>query len=441
MRIAVVGSGISGLGVAWLLNKKHDVVLYECRSRLGGHTNTVEVDYPDGVQAVDTGFIVYNEANYPNLTALFDHLGIATEESRMSFAVSVDNGRLEYSGRSLRHIFAQKRNLLSPRFAMMLLDIVRFNRDGPACLAHGDVYNPPLGTFLDERRYGSCFQRNYLLPMAAAIWSASLDKIREFPTQSFLRFFANHNLLTVNGHHYWRTVAGGSQRYIDRMLADFQGEIRLKSKVAQLRHGRAGPIVIDRQGHRDQFDRVVLACHADQALAALAEPTVCQRSVLGAFPYQSNRAVLHRDPDLMPKRRSVWSSWNYMSNEQNAIGSGVSVSYWMNSLQNIREDRPLFVSLNPLRDPNPATVLGEYVNDHPVFDHRATAAQARLAEIQGQGGIWFAGAYQGFGFHEDGLASAIRIADAFGIQPPWAKQEITRPIFEPESPTALAQVI
>lgn len=419
MKIAVVGSGISGLGCAWLLNRRHDVTLYEAEPRLGGHANTVEVPGKDGPIPVDTGFIVYNERNYPNLTRLFATLDVPTHQSDMSFGASVDGGRMEYSGSSLGTLFAQRRNVVRLAHHRMLLDIVRFNRQATRFVEAGEVGDGTLEEFLRDGRYGEAFERYYLLPMAAAIWSASIDDIRRFPARYFLAFFRNHGLLTVTDQPQWRTVTGGSRVYVERLSRSFAHKVRRDTPVAAVRRTGASVEVIDWRGGRERFDHVVLACHADQALALIAQPSAAEREILGAFPYQSNRAVLHRDPALMPKRRAVWSSWNYMAATGRSDAVQVSVTYWLNRLQGIDPECLALVSLNPVREPAPESVLAEFSYRHPRYTAESFAAHARLGQIQGRDRLWFAGAYWGWGFHEDGLLSGLRVGDALGVTPPW----------------------
>lgn len=422
MRIAIVGTGISGLSTAWLLAQRHDVVVYESAPRLGGHTNTVTMPSRGGEIPVDTGFIVYNERNYPNLTQLFAHLGVQSHSSDMSFGVSIDGGRIEYMGRTARSLFAQKRNLMRWSHHRMWMDIVRFNHDATRFLADGRSVDLTLGEFLDERGYGDAFRHYYLLPMGAAIWSASIDGMTSFPARCFLRFFHNHGLLSLSERPQWRTVTGGAKSYVDQMAAAIVDRIRLATPVVAVRRVAGGVEVVDGRGGRDRFDHVVLACHADQALATIAQPTPAERSILGAFRYEANRAVLHQDASLMPKRRSVWSSWNYLASAGPAGRRAVSVTYWMNRLQGIDPACLALVSLNPPHDPAPDRVVAEFVYDHPQYDAQAVAAQARLGEIQGRHRLWFCGAHWGYGFHEDGLVSGLRVAAALGVAPAWWPQ-------------------
>lgn len=415
-RIAVIGSGISGAASAWLLDRKHDVTLFEADPRPGGHTATVEIDY-DGVPiAVDTGFIVFNELNYPNLTALFAHLGVATHASDMGFALSLDRGRLEWSGSNFRSIFAQKRNFFSPGFLWMLREILRFNRlcvdDRDAGLLGGMT----IGDYLRSRRFSDGFRDDYLIPMAAAIWSTPRIRMLDFPADTFVSFFENHRLIH-DRRPTWRTVTGGSRRYLDRLLAPLGDRVRLASPVNTILRDPFGVSIQAGDRHPDRFDAVVIAAHSDQALAMLANPTREETALLSAITYRPNRVVLHRDPRLMPKRRAVWSSWNYL--RRSDTEEEVSVTYWMNKLQGIDETMPLFVSLNPVTEPREELVFGEWSFAHPQFDAAALAAQKRLGGVQGHNATWFAGAWTGHGFHEDGLRSALAVAAALGVAAPW----------------------
>ena len=416
MRIAIIGSGIAGLGSAWLLHREHDVTIFEAAGYPGGHTNTVDV----GGRAVDTGFIVYNERNYPRLRALFRELGVATRASDMSFGVSMGDGALEWAGDDWRKLFAQRRNLVSPSHWRMIADILRFNRQAKALLAANAVPDVDLGTFLDANRYGAAFRDRYLLPMGAAIWSAPTNAMTDFPASGFLRFFDNHGLLDLRDRPRWRTVVGGSRRYVERLLdAVGREHLHLGRPVRAVQRSEDGVRVTDGDGRTATFDRVVLATHADTALALLADADADERRVLGAFRFQPNRAVLHDDPALMPRRRAVWSAWNYLAGRDAAGDRRVSVTYWMNRLQGLPPDRPFFVSLTPLREPDPARVIREIEYDHPLFDRGTAAAQAALMEVQGRGGVWYCGAWCGYGFHEDGLAAAERVARGLGVTPPW----------------------
>ena len=417
-RIAVIGAGISGLGSAWLLGKHHDVTLFEASERLGGHTNTVTVDDSARELPVDTGFIVYNEKNYPLLTALFSWLRVPTRASDMSFGVSIANGALEYAGDNLNTLFAQRSNLARPSHWRMLLEILRFNRETLAALAADDFGDQTLGEYLDAGSFSARFRYHYLLPMGGAIWSCPVDAMLAFPAKSFARFFENHGLLSVSDRPQWRTVVGGGREYINRLLTDFPGQVRTGSRVTGIRREAATVTVTCADGRSDTYDRVVLACHAPQVLAMLEDATARERELLGAFRTQPNEAFLHSDTSLMPRRGLAWSSWNYLA-EDALDGSGnVSVSYWMNRLQSFKAERDYIVSLNPLREPDPGKVAYRTTYQHPVFDLPAIAAQQQLDEIQGPH-LFFAGAWTGYGFHEDGFCSAVRVAGRFGVRPPW----------------------
>lgn len=419
-KIAVIGGGISGLSCAWLLGQRHSVTVYEQNGYAGGHSNTVEVDGPDGPVAVDTGFIVYNEVNYPNLVALFDHLSVPTADSDMSFAVSIAEGALEYAGTDLNGLFAQRRNILRPRFWRMIADILRFYREAPALLGDTASEAVTLGAYLDANRYSEAFVDDHLLPMAAAIWSAPVDEMRRHPAQAFVRFCASHGLLKVNDRPQWRTVCGGSREYVRRLLAGFDHEMRLGDPVVAVERPGTGAIVRTRSGREDRYDAVVMATHADQALALLTDATAGERDILGAFPYQENVAVLHSDPALMPRRRSVWSSWNFLKSSNQGEQDSVCVSYWMNRLQPLDTAMPLFVTLNADRPIADKSIHRTFRYHHPVFDHRSPAAQRRIWTLQGQRDTWFCGSYCGAGFHEDGLQSGLAVAEMLGgVRRPW----------------------
>ena len=417
MRLAIIGSGIAGMGAAWALHRDHEIVLYERKPRLGGHSHTVDIDY-DGIRiAVDTGFIVYNEISYPNLTALFAELGVPTTPTQMTFGFSAQNGRLEYQGSTIRSLFAQKRNVLNPSFHRMWLDILRFRREALADLLNGRADRHTLGSYLEQNRYGTTFRDNCIIPMGAAIWSSRPDEMLAFPAQSFIRFFENHRLLYFEKPS-WRTVQGGSREYVKRLTAPFADRIRLNTPVERIERDATGVDVVDAMGTRDRFDNVILACHGDQALALLADPSNAERQVLGALRYAANEVLLHRDPALMPKRKSVWSSWNYLAHAANGVGAA-SVTYWMNALQHIDQRCPLFVSLNPPKAPASHLTFARFTCHHPQFDTAALAAQRRLPLIQGARRTWFCGAYAGYGFHEDGLRSGFEVASHLRAQATW----------------------
>lgn len=418
LKIAVVGSGISGASAAWALRDFHDVTLYEADKRPGGHTATIDIDYDGTPLSVDTGFIVYNELNYPNLTALFEHLDVKTHDSDMSFALSLDYGRLEWGGDNLKTLFAQKRNLLRPSFLLMLREILRFNR---LCLkdrAAGHLTARSIGDYLNWRGFSPGFMNNYLVPMAAAIWSTPTTRMMDFPATQFVNFFDNHRLI-YSRRPVWRTVTGGSRNYHDKLLAPLAGQVRLNTAVMSVSRDTEGVEIVDSSGQTRRYDRIILACHTDQALAVLDRPTKAEREILTAIPYRPNRVILHRDDSLMPTRKKVWASWNYMRSSDQTSDANVAVSYWMNRLQGIDDTTPLFVTLNPGRDPKPELVFGEYSYDHPQFGSNAMQVQARLRTIQGHNNTYFAGAWTGYGFHEDGLSSGIQAAEALGASLPW----------------------
>ena len=416
LKIAIVGSGISGMSAAWLLSQRHEVTVYEAEQRLGGHSHTVDAPGPDGALAVDMGFIVYNEINYPNLVALFDHLGVPTKPSNMGFSVSLDRGRVEYGGDNLPALFGQWRNLVRPRFWLMLADLVRFYREAPthACALHSRMTS--LGDYLDAQGYGAAFQDDHLLPQAAAIWSASVKDIRAYPAAAFIRFCENHGLLKLVNRPLWRTVEGGSRAYVSRLTAAYADKVRLGTAVTGLKRTPAGVLVRDAVGRTQRYDHAVIATHADQGLALLDDPTPRERALLGAFAYCRNRAVLHSDPALMPTRRQTWSAWNYIGGGD----QGLCVTYWMNRLQDLPEGTPLFVTLNPVREPDPARVIHTEHYDHPMFDGPALRAQERLWSLQGENATWWCGSYFGSGFHEDGLQAGLAVAEALGgVRRPW----------------------
>lgn len=429
-KIAVVGSGISGLSAAWLLSRSAHVVIYESETRPGGHSNTVLFDDGRKFVPVDTGFIVYNDRNYPNLVKLFEHLAVPTLPSTMSFAASLDRGRFEYSGSGLSGLIGQKTNLLRPRFWNMVRDILRFYKEAPALLDRPDLEAVSLGKYLDSAKYASSFIEDHLLPMGAAIWSTTAAEMRHYPLHAFIRFFVNHGLLSLKDRPQWRTVKGGSREYIARLLADFSGEIRLGTGVVRIRRSASGVEITDTNGQVDRFDHVVLATHASQSLQLLEDADERERSLLGAFQYTPNVAVLHSDEDLMPKRRAVWSSWNYVANETETGSTALCVTYWMNLLQSLPTDRQVFVTLNPCRPVDPAKVLGTFQYEHPLFDTAAITAQKDIWNLQGRRNTWFCGAYFGSGFHEDGLQSGLAVAESLGgLRRPWTVAEESGRIF------------
>ena len=421
MRIAVIGSGVSGLGAAYALSDVADVHLFERDSRLGGHANTVEVEYDGARIAVDTGFIVYNTKNYPNLTALFDHLGVETKWSDMSFGFSLGDGALEYACDDVDKIFAQRRNLLNPRFVWTFREVLRFCKTAPADLASGEAAGWSLGDWLERRRFSTWFRERFILPMGGAIWSTPTNRMLAFPAESFLRFFANHDLYTgLDKALQWRTVEGGSQAYVAQIGAALGSRAHTGVGAVEVVRTAGRPFLRFSDGSEGAFDHVILACHGPQAHSLLADKDAEEAALLGAFKVSANRAILHRDARLMPARRKVWSSWNMMSQGVQDRGRPVAVSYWMNRLQSLDPARDLFVTLNPHIEPDPEKVFAEFAYAHPMYDQAAFDAQAGMEAIQGRGGVWHAGAWLGYGFHEDGLRAGLRVACALGARPDWA---------------------
>lgn len=414
-RIAVIGSGISGMAAAWLLNRKHQVHLFDKRSRLGGHTHTVAHSSGDGEIALDTGFIVFNEKTYPTLTRVFAQLGIATQSSDMSFAVSSRTPDLEYAGSSLRGLFAQPQNAFRPWYLGFLRDIWRFGRVGEECLERRPNPSATVGDFLREEKFGAHFGKYFLLPMTAAIWSTGTGPTNDFPRDTLLRFFANHGLLSIKGQPEWKTVIGGSSAYIPEMTRDFADRIHLGHGVDRVERRRDEVIVYLENGSNDRFDHVVIATHADQALALLAEPTTTEQHLLGAWRYSDNDTWLHTDASLMPKRRAAWASWNYLIEGSDQSEDQVCVSYHLNRLQRIESTTDYMVSLNPPRQPQADTVIRRLKYHHPIYDKQSAATQEQLPVLNGRNRTHFCGAYFRYGFHEDGLVSAVRVAEEFGV--------------------------
>lgn len=417
-KIAIIGSGISGLGAAYALHDKHEITVYETNPYIGGHSRTIDVGAGRGGETipVDTGFIVFNDWNYPNLLALFSKLSVPYEKSDMSFGVSIDNGWLEYGS---SHMFGQPRNWLRPRYWGMLSDIVRFNREAQAYIDRDPSVT--LGECLDALKMGEWFRRYYLLAMGAAIWSCPLETVMKFPAGTFLRFFKNHGLLSINNRPQWYTVSGGSRSYVERLTAGFKDRIRLSCGVRSVRvTDTAGIEVLDNQNGTDRYDQVIFACHADEALAMIDAPTDQERDVLGRFGYQDNTIIVHQDRSFMPRHQKAWASWVYLSEGRTDESPVVSLSYWMNNLQNFETPEPVLVTLNPGRRPRADLILDEHTFSHPVFDEGAVRAQGDIASIQGARGLWFCGAYQRYGFHEDGLLSAVNMVRAMGEDVPWA---------------------
>ena len=415
MRIAVVGAGISGLGAAWLLSQEHDVRVFEKQNRIGGHSNTVDVDFGHTRVPVDTGFIVYNDLNYPNLIGLFDALGVTTKGSEMTFSVSLRDKQVEYEG-SLRGLVAQPSNLASARYWSMLnglrkfyANAYRYSQDSAADLS--------LGDFIKKYNFSDAFVQDHLLPMGAAIWSCPVDTMLEFPARSFIQFMENHKLMNYIDRPIWRTVEGGSRQYVEKIVSSLGDKIEKNCHIRQIRRQGAGVLITIENEGEVYFDKVIMASHADESLPLISDASDKEQALLSSFSFQPNRVILHSDPALMPKRKGAWAAWNYQTSAKST--GELSVTYWMNKLQSIDNRTPLFVTLNPYEEPDSALIHREFSYDHPVFDGPAIKAQAALGEIQGQNHMYFCGAWTRYGFHEDGLSSAVRVAKSFGVSIPW----------------------
>ena len=412
MRIAIIGAGISGLGCAHRLTElNHEVTVFEAGDRIGGHTATYDVKLGTRRYAIDTGFIVYNDHTYPNFISLLDKLGVGNRATSMGFSVSDDNSGLEYAGNNLNTLFAQRSNLISPRFLRMVRDILRFNKESVADLDAGRLpTDETLGEYLVRNRYSDAFSDQYLFPMTSAIWSADFQDTRDFPVEFFIRFFRNHGLLQVANRPQWRVVEGGSREYLSPLIASFERRIFTRHKATRIQRipGRGVTIAFE-NGNEQQFDQVVIAAHSDQALAMLADASPLEQEILGAIPYRDNDVVLHTDDRLLPRNRLTWSSWNYRLKPDT---NRAVVTYNMNILQGIQAPETFCVTLNDTDSINPARILGRFNYAHPQFTVEGVRAQQRWSEINGVNNTWFCGAYWRNGFHEDGLVSGLRVADA-----------------------------
>lgn len=433
--VAVIGSGIAGMGCAWWLTEcGHQVTMYAGGERAGGHTHTVLANTRQGKQVpVDTGFIVFNERTYPNLIELFKRLQVPTHNSDMSFGVSLYGGEIEYSGGKLTGLFAQPALAFSAEHWRMIKDILRFYKEAPLLLDDANK-NPTLLEYLQGNNYSDGFVSRHLIPMGAAIWSTPPAQMMDFPAKSFIRFCMNHGLLQVKDRPQWYTVTGGSIEYMKRLTAKYADRIVLTA-ATRIKRTKAGPLV-EANGTYKAYDAVVLACHADEALNLIVDPTENEQAVLGSFRFESNTAVLHQDDELMPKRGGAWSSWNYLSHPDGKS----ALTYWMNQLQDIDDETPLFVTLNPPVMPKPELTLAKMDYTHPVFDSAAVNAQPYLGHLQGVGGLWFCGAWTGYGFHEDGLTSGLTVAEYLtGQARPWNVREMSNASFNVRPVTDVAE--
>lgn len=415
MRIAVVGSGIAGMASAYWLSRQHEVVLYEADSRVGGHTDSHVVEVDGRSLVVDTGFIVFNEAHYPLLSQLFAELGVASQPTTMSFSVHDAGSGLQYNAGSLAGLFCQPTNLFSPRFLGMLADLRRFYREAPALLDQPSS-GVTLGDYLQTHHYGAAFRDQHIVPIASALWSSPSARILDFPAVHLVRFMANHNMMQVSGRPQWRVVRGGSSSYVQALQQRWSVDVRLATPVQRVqRRVRDGGVDVVSEAGSEHFDQVVLACHADDALCLLADASDAERSILGALQFQDNDTVLHTDARVLPPNRRAWAAWNaYLPA---TADQHCTVSYWMNALQSLPSSQPLIVSLNRTADIDPARILRRRLYRHPVQNTASVLAQTRKWQIQGVGGVYYAGAYWGHGFHEDGMRSALEVARRLGVNP------------------------
>jgi predicted NAD/FAD-binding protein len=412
MRIAIVGAGISGLAVAHLLAPKHEVTLFEAAGYAGGHTNTIRVDTSDETHHVDTGFIVFNDRNYPNFERLLGRLNVAWQPSTMSFSVS-DGQDFEYNGSSPNGLFASRGHLVTPAFHRMLADLARFNRAARELL-RGEGHGPSLGHWLEELRFSRMFIDRLIVPQASAVWSSDPQQMWTFPARFLAEFFDNHGMLSLRNRPRWRTIRGGSARYVDALLRQFDGRLRLNTPVVEVTRAADHVLVRPRGGDPERYEEVVLATHSDQALGLLADATDREHEVLGSIPYQRNQAVLHTDVRMLPRRRRAWASWNY--HLLAPPGPRSTVTYHMNRLQSLRSRHQFCVTLNRTGDIDPEQIIRTIDYDHPVYTSAGVRAQERFAQISGHGHVHFCGAYWGWGFHEDGVLSAVRVAERFGAR-------------------------
>ena len=414
MKIAIIGTGISGLSASYLLNRSHDITVYEKNDYIGGHSRTIHISVDGKSIPVDTGFIVYNKRNYPLLVRLFDALRVPVLKSDMSFGVSIKKGWLEYGSKNM---LSQLTNLFRPKFWGMILDIIKFNN---SAYKNPESYEGKnLGEYLDFLNLGDWFRHYYLQAMGAAIWSCPVETILLFPAKSFVTFFKNHGLLTVNDHPQWYTVEGGSREYVSRLSESFKDKIKFNCPVQSVFRKDGKVYVSDKLNNVLEYDHVIFACHADEALKMIDDKSNDEQDILGVFQYQSNRVVVHTDTNFMPKRRGAWASWVYLSEDSIDKKPVVSLSYWMNNLQKLQTETPVIVTLNPGIEPNQSKILDEHYFMHPIFTNKTYMAQEKIDSIQGINQYWFCGAYQRYGFHEDGLLSAVNMVKKMGVDVSW----------------------
>jgi uncharacterized protein len=436
VRIAVVGAGIAGVGAAWLLSPTNTVDVYEAAPQLGGHAATIDVTVAGSTFPADAGFQVFNTRTYPNLIRFFDVLGIEWLETDMSFSVQVASENVEWSGTSLNTVFAQRGNIVNPRFLAMLADIMRFSLDADRLLADPTIDEITLAELVEREGYSATFADWYLIPMGSAIWSTPPDMLRGYPAGTFLRFCNNHGLLHITGKPMWRSVINGSRTYVEAAARDFSGEVFLGEPVRGIERLEGGGVSVATDNRALVYDAVVLAAHAPDSLAMLTDATPLEREILGAFTFQCNEIALHTDESFMPVSHRAWASWNWYAETADADKDRLVLTYWLNNLQQMPDGAPqVFETLNPHKPYAEGSVLERVDFEHPLFSAEAVAAQQRLGEIQGSGGVWYAGAWQRYGFHEDGLLSAVRVAEALGATLPWGDEldeSRTRPLAAPE---------
>ncbi|MDA0207319.1 MAG: FAD-dependent oxidoreductase [Acidobacteria bacterium] len=409
MRVAIIGSGVSGLTAARGLHRTHEITVFEAAPYVGGHVNTVDVDLGDERHSIDTGFIVFNEKNYPNFTQLLNDLDVASKPTSMSFSVRCDQTGLEYNGTSINHLFAQRTNFLRPRFYKMVRDILRFNREAAELLA-GSGDDLSVADYLETNRYSEAFAEKYLIPLGSSLWSCPAGTFRNFPIRFVIEFLSNHAMMQVDGRPTWRVVAGGSQRYVEKLIVPFENRIRLNTPVKSVQRHANRVRIVDASGVAGDFDHVVFACHSDQALRLLQAPTTKEIELLAAFPYQRNEAVLHMDASVLPKRKLAWAAWNYHIRRDGA--EQAAVTYNMNILQGIRSRRMFNVTLNDDDGIDPGLIIRRIIYEHPIFTDRRGEAQQRHGELIGPNRTSYCGAYWGYGFHEDGVRSGLAVCNA-----------------------------